>query len=72
MAKVYLLILLTMHGCLASVNHYLKMSKTDAVGHDIAYFECGEGKQHLSRLSEVKKQIMNLLQGSQKNVISKS
>ena len=48
------------------------MSKTDAVGHDIAYFECGEGKQHLSRLSEVKKQIMNLLQGSQKNVISKS
>jgi hypothetical protein len=44
MAKLILLvILITINGCFASLNHYLKMAKTDAVGHDISYFECGEG-----------------------------
>lgn len=43
MAKFILLILLMNGICLASLNHYIKMPKTDAVGHDIAYFECGEG-----------------------------
>ncbi len=43
MAKLILLILLSINGCFGLLNHYLKMSKTDAVGHDIAVFECGEG-----------------------------
>lgn len=28
---------------MGSLNHYVKMSKTDVVGHDLAFFECGEG-----------------------------
>jgi hypothetical protein len=43
MEKFILLIFLTSNICLGSLNHYLKMPKTDAVGHDIAFFECGEG-----------------------------
>jgi len=43
MEKYFFLIFLTNKICSASLNHYLKMSKTDVVGHDLAYFECGEG-----------------------------
>jgi hypothetical protein len=43
MAKLILLILLSINGCFAALNHYLKMPKTDAVGNDIQFFECGEG-----------------------------
>jgi hypothetical protein len=43
MAKLILIILLGINGCFASLNHYFKMPKTDAVGHDIAFYECGEG-----------------------------
>lgn len=35
--------LLTNVICFASLNHYVKMSKTDVAGHDIFDFECGEG-----------------------------
>jgi hypothetical protein len=43
MEKFILLIFLTNKICLASLNHYLKMPKTDVVGHDLVHFECGEG-----------------------------
>jgi len=43
MEKIIFLILLINQICLASLNHYIKMPKTDVVGHDLAYFECGEG-----------------------------
>jgi hypothetical protein len=44
MAKLILLILLSVNGCFALLNHYLKMAKTDAIGHNIASFPCGEGE----------------------------
>jgi len=43
MTKLILLIFLCINGCFSSLNHYVKMSKTDATGHDIAFYECGEG-----------------------------
>lgn len=43
MEKILLLILLTHKICYGSLNHYVKMPKTDVVGHDIAYIECGDG-----------------------------
>ncbi len=43
MEKYIFLIFLISKICFASLNHYLKMPKTDVVGHDLAYFECGEG-----------------------------
>jgi hypothetical protein len=43
MEKYFLLLFLTNKICLASLNHYVKMPKTDVVSHDLAYFECGEG-----------------------------
>ena len=43
MSKLILLIVLSFHGCFASINHYLKMPKTDASGHDIDYIQCGQG-----------------------------
>ena len=42
MAKLIVLVFLSIHGCFAAYNHYLKMSKTDAIGNDIATFQCGE------------------------------
>jgi hypothetical protein len=43
MEKYIFLIFLISKICFASLNHYLKMPKTDVVSHDLAYFECGEG-----------------------------
>ena len=43
MKLTLLILLLTSSTCLALLNNYLKMSKTDAVGNDIAMYECGEG-----------------------------
>ena len=44
MEKIILLIFLTNKICLGTSNHYLKMAKTDVVGHDLAFFPCGEGR----------------------------
>jgi hypothetical protein len=43
MAKLILLVLLTIPECLSLLNHYLKMPKTDAIGHDIGHVVCGDG-----------------------------
>jgi hypothetical protein len=51
MEKFLLLIFLTNKLCLASLNHYVKMPKTDVLGHDLAYFECGEGIQNNNSLN---------------------
>jgi hypothetical protein len=49
MINYVFLLVVANYPCLALLNHYLKMSMTDAVGHDIVHVECGEGRnKHLS------------------------
>ena len=50
----YLLLLFLLYSpCLALLNHYFKMSKTDVIGHDILHIECGEGKLMNHREREI-------------------
>ena len=42
----YLLLLFLLYSpCLALLNHYFKMSKTDVIGYNIVHVECGEGRR---------------------------
>jgi hypothetical protein len=42
--RYLVLLLLLASPCLALLNHYFKMFKTDVIGHNIVHIECGEGR----------------------------